>query len=306
MAERIHTIDHHYQGTREAIASYVVFAPRGPVLFETGPGSTFPALVEGLNEIGLTPRDIRHVFVTHIHLDHAGAAGHLAREGAMVYVHEFGAPHLVDPSRLLASAKRIYRDRMDRLWGEVIPIPEAQVKALREGEVIDAAGLRIEAIETPGHARHHHAFACEIDGKRIGFTGDAAACFVHESPTFISLPTPPPEFDRDQWLASLDRLESRRFDAIYPTHYGRVNDVATHLSRVRLSVRQHSDLVREMLLAHMERATMLQRYTAWFVDQAERGGLPPDKMNFYVKSSLAEMNLTAKLRYGSATLESPE
>jgi len=302
MPEAIQTIDHHYQATCEAIASYVVFAPRGPVLFETGPGSTFSRLVEGLARIRLRPADIRHVFVTHIHLDHAGAAGHLAREGATIYVHEFGAKHLIDPSRLLASAKRIYQERMERLWGETFPIPERQAVALHDGDVIDAAGLRVEAIETPGHARHHHAFACEVGGERIAFTGDAGACFVREAPGFISLPTPPPEFDRDQWIASLHRLEARNFDAIYPTHYGRVDEVRAHLARVRLAVRQHSDFVRDMLIAEMPRDAMLTRYTAWFVEQAERAGVPADKMDFYVKSSLAAMNLAGMLRYWAAAL----
>jgi glyoxylase-like metal-dependent hydrolase (beta-lactamase superfamily II) len=302
MPESVHVIDHHYQGTREAIASYVIDAPRGPVLFETGPGSTFPALVEGLNRIGLSPRDIRDVFVTHIHLDHAGAAGHFAREGATIYVHEFGAKHLIDPSRLLASAKRIYQERMERLWGETLPCPESQVVALHDGDVIDAAGLSVLAIETPGHARHHHAFACEVSGERIAFTGDAGACFVHEAPGFISLPTPPPEFERDQWIASLDRLEARGFDVIYPTHFGRVEDVTAHFARSRLAVRQHSDMVREMLVAHVPRDLMLKRYTEWFVGEAERAGVPAHKMDFYVKSSLAEMNLTGMLRYWTATL----
>lgn len=302
MAETVHIIDHGYQGVREAIASYIVQGRHGPVLFETGPGSTFEALVDGLGRLGLAPRDIQHVFVTHIHLDHAGAAGHFAREGAVIHVHEFGAAHLVDPSRLLASARRIYQERMDRLWGEMFAVPAAQVVAVHDGDVIEAAGLRIEAIETPGHARHHHAFACEIGGERIAFTGDAAACFVHEAPAFISLPTPPPEFDRERWLASLNRLDAEKFDAIYPTHFGRVDDVESHLARARLAVRQHSDFVREMLVAEVPREAMLARYTAWFVAEAERSGVPEDKMDFFVKSSLAEMNLNGMLRYWTAEL----
>src|SRR5207344_3255899 len=111
---------------------------------------------------------------THIHLDHAGAAGHLARNGTRIHVHEFGAKHLIDPTKLIESATRIYGEQMDRLWGPILPVPENQIVAIRDGDVIEAAGLRFDAIETPGHARHHHSFAIEVQGERVCFTGDIA------------------------------------------------------------------------------------------------------------------------------------
>src|SRR5262249_30206501 len=153
--------------------------------------------------------DIRHALVTHIHLDHAGAAGHLAQHGTHIYLHEFGGPHLIDPSRLIDSATRIYGDQMDHLWGRLIPVPEHLVHPVRDGDGLNPDGLRITAIEPPGHARHHHAFALEIDGERIGFAGDAAGIIMPGIPeppagTFMVVPTPPPEFDLQAWLTSID------------------------------------------------------------------------------------------------------
>ena len=171
----VHTIDLEYLGTRGAIASYVIEGPDGLVMVETGPGNTTAALERGLADLGFTPTDVKHVFVTHIHFDHAGASGWMARHGAHIYVHEFGRQHLIDPTRLVASARRIYGDRMEALWGELLPIPAERTTPLHDGDIVTVAGLKIRAIETPGHARHHHAFVVETDDAKIGFTGDAAA-----------------------------------------------------------------------------------------------------------------------------------
>ena len=135
---RIETIDLGFRGTPRVIAAFLILGPQAPVLIETGPGSTLPTLLEGLERLGVSPVDVRDVLVTHIHLDHAGAAGWWARQGARVHVHPVGAPHLVDPARLLASSKRIYGEAMDSLWGEVLPAPADRVTARAvQPEVID-------------------------------------------------------------------------------------------------------------------------------------------------------------------------
>jgi glyoxylase-like metal-dependent hydrolase (beta-lactamase superfamily II) len=290
-------IDLEYLGTPGSIAAYLVEGPAGPVLVETGPGNTTAALERGLRRLGVAPGDVRDVLVTHIHFDHAGAAGWMARHGARIHVHSFGAPHLVDPSRLVASAQRIYGDRMAHLWGELIPIPAAQVAPIADGDVVRAGGLEFRAIETPGHARHHHAFAVEVDGERVCFTGDAAATFVAEAPSFVSLPTPPPEFDLEQWRTSLDRLARARFDALYPTHFGRVDDAAAHLARVRDALEAHAAYVRAMMDEGVAEEEMRRRYAAWFARAAEAASLPRGKMGFYVKDTMAGMNVTGIVRY---------
>jgi glyoxylase-like metal-dependent hydrolase (beta-lactamase superfamily II) len=304
MKPLIHTIDLEYLGTPGAIASYIIEAPDGPVMIETGPGSCLDALVAGLDDLGLKPADVKHTFVTHIHFDHAGACGWMAQQGSHVYVHEVGAPHLIDPSKLNASAKRIYGDDMDRLWGELIPIPAQQLTALKDGDVINAAGVDITAIDTPGHAWHHMTYALDTDAGRIGFTGDAAATHIEGvGPRFISVPTPPPEFDLQRWLDTVDRIAGQRFAAIYPTHFGRMDNVEAHLFAVKEALEAHATFVREKLDAGMDAEAILPVYRAWFIEQARQAGVPAEKLGFYVKDTLADMNLTGMVRYWTKRAE---
>ena len=148
---------------------------------------------------------------------------------------------------------------MERLWGTPLPVPAAQVHPIRDNDVIDLAGLRFRAIETPGHARHHHALALEIDGERVCFAGDAAGFNAQAvSASFVSVPTPPPEFDLEAWLASIDRLRREDFDALYLTHFGRLNDVEQHLSRLAEIILQHAEFVRIRLDAESPREMILR------------------------------------------------
>ncbi len=294
---RLHLIDLEYLGQPGCIAAHVIETDEGLILVESGPGSTVDVLQRGLADLGRSLADVRHLLVTHIHFDHAGAAGHVAEAGATVHVHEFGAKHLVDPSRLLASATRIYGDDMDRLWGELRPIPAARVSPTRDGDVVELGGVRLRAIETPGHARHHHAFATELHGERICFTGDAAGALCLDAPTFVSLPAPPPEFDPEAWLDSIERLRAERFDAIFPTHFGRMDDVDAHLARVAEAVRAHADRVKAWLDEGRDEATIRDAYGTWFLEQADAHGLPEPKRAFYAKGSVVDMNVTGILRY---------
>ena len=295
---RLHILDLKYLDQPEAIAAYVIETPVGLIMFETGPGSTTDRLTAELANIGFSPSDIQHLFVTHIHLDHAGAAGWLAQHGCSVHVHEFGARHLIDPTKLLASARRIYQDKMDTIWGEFLAVPESQVVSVCDGDVFEFGGLSIRAIETPGHARHHHAFATELDGKKICFTGDATGTFIHESPRFMSLPTPPPEFELNVWLSSLGQLDAEHFAAIYPTHFGRVNDVADHLKRVATALQEHVMIIRKSQKdAANDRNTIESDYGKWFHATADQHDVPDAKRPFYVSDALVRMNVTGILRW---------
>lgn len=158
---RIITIDLNFQDKTQAIASYLIRHNDGAVLIETGPGSTLPALEAALSAEGLSPRDITHVLVTHIHLDHAGAAGWLAKQGAQIYVHPNGAPHLINPEKLIASATRIYGEKMDQLWGEILPVAEDQLTVPQDAEEIVIGNLRFLPVNTPGHAEHHYSYVFE-------------------------------------------------------------------------------------------------------------------------------------------------
>ena len=160
---KIHTIDLHFMGVARSIAAFAVEGPEGVALIECGPHSTINKLEEGLQLIGYQLTDVRHLFLSHIHFDHAGAAWVLADAGAMVYVHPAGLPHLAAPERLYQSAKQIYGDQMEALWGRMEPIDPERLYAPSHNEVIKACGLSFRALHTPGHAVHHIAWETSLD-----------------------------------------------------------------------------------------------------------------------------------------------
>ena len=201
---KIQTLDLKFRGFSGAIAAYLIPHSQGAVLVECGPGSTSMALEAGLQGIGLKVSDISDVLLTHIHLDHAGAAGWLARHGARIHVHPVGAPHLLNPEKLLASAARIYGDNMHTLWGEFLPVPEEQLTVHEDGEVIEIEGLRFRALDTPGHAFHHYAYIYQ----EVCFSGDIGGVRVGGA-RHVRLPMPPPEFNLELWRESVRRLEAR-------------------------------------------------------------------------------------------------
>ncbi len=206
------------------------------LLVDPGPESSLDNLVEELG--GEQPRA---VLLTHIHLDHAAATGAMVERwpDLEVYVHERGAPHLIDPSKLLASAGRLYGDKLEYLWGRILPVPEANVTVLRGGETV--LGMRVAY--TPGHASHHVAYLHEESG--TAFCGDVAACRIPPS-KLVMPPTPPPDIDIELWLESLATIESWDPQLLGLTHFGPVEEPAAHLQTVREILRREADLAREM------------------------------------------------------------
>lgn len=239
----IHTLDLCFQGQPQLIAAYLVECGKGELaLIETGPGSTLPALLEGIRALGFSPDAVKHVFVTHIHLDHAGAAGWWAQQGATVFAHPKATPHLIDPSKLVESAKRIYTDRMDALWGDMLPAPTDRVVTLTDGQTVKVGKTTFTAIDTPGHARHHHAYAC--DG--VCFTGDTAGMKLPDC-RYLSVTAAPPQFDPVAYGDSLARLHAAGFSKLYLAHFGEVTEVGTHLSHYAMRVEQVYDCVQALL-----------------------------------------------------------
>ncbi|HEU4884225.1 MAG TPA: MBL fold metallo-hydrolase [Longimicrobium sp.] len=220
-------IDHGWGG-EGFIASYLVEDGGELALIEAGPASTRDALLAGIRAAGHDPADLSHILLTHIHLDHAAGAGQLARiaQGATVHVHPQGAPHLVDPSRLLASATRIYGDQMDALWGTMLPVPVERIRTPTDGDAVRVGGRSLVALDTPGHAIHHFAFHDPDAG--LVFTGDVGGIRL-QGARHVRPPTPPPEVDTPAWLASIDRLRALQPRMLLPTHFGGIDDVAWHL-----------------------------------------------------------------------------
>jgi glyoxylase-like metal-dependent hydrolase (beta-lactamase superfamily II) len=213
------------------------------VLIDPGPTSSLDHLIEALEG-----RQPRAVLLTHIHLDHAGASGSMVRRWPElpVYVHERGAPHLADPTKLLASATRLYGDQMERLWGEVAPVPEANLTALRGGEEV----LGFQVAYTPGHASHHVSYL--HPPSRRAFVGDTAAVRIPPS-DFVMPPTPPPDIDLELWEESIDRILDWEPESLGLTHFAEISEPERHLERVRARLREQAELARRLSAQEFER-----------------------------------------------------
>jgi glyoxylase-like metal-dependent hydrolase (beta-lactamase superfamily II) len=219
------------------IGAYLLDTPDGTALFDCGPTSCVASLKEGLADHGLSLQDVRHLLLSHIHLDHAGAAGVLVREHPELQVHvsELGAPHLVDPSRLERSARRLYGDVFDQLWGELAPVPEENVR------VVQHKALGLEVFPAPGHASHHVGY---LDPDGTLYAGDAAGVRIQPD-EYVSPPTPPPEFDLEAWSRTLDEIDRRRPRRLALIHFGWVDDPQPHLDELRARLHTWTAWVRE-------------------------------------------------------------
>lgn len=231
-------IDVEHLGRPHVIGCWQV----GEALVDPGPESSMGTLLAALGD-----ERPRALLLTHIHLDHAAASGALVRRWPEleVYVHERGAPHLVDPSRLLASAERLYGDQMERLWGEIVPVPEANVRPLAGGE--EVLGMRVAY--TPGHASHHVCYLHEETG--TAFVGDVAAVRI-PGVELIVPPTPPPDIDIELWLDSIGIVEGWRPERLALTHFGAIDDPLPHLATVRERLGEEASLARDLSEADYE------------------------------------------------------
>ena len=284
------TLDLHFKvpGT---VAAFLVRTPAGPVLVETGPESLYGNLEAAVNAQGFAMTDIRHVFVTHIHLDHAGSAWRLARHGAKVYVHPRGAAHLVDPTKLMDSARRIYKDDMDPLWGRMDAIPADQVVALGDGECVDLGGLAMEALHTPGHAVHHITYRLE-DGL---FTGDVGGIRIGNGPTIP--PLPPPDIDLGTWADSIARMRATGAQFIYPTHFGIKDDAAAHFDSLEENLHRIATWVKDRLATGEDEAAMVPPFQAFMHDLLAGYGLPESAIQLYEIADPAFMSVYGLVRY---------
>jgi glyoxylase-like metal-dependent hydrolase (beta-lactamase superfamily II) len=240
------TIDLHHLGRAESVACRLLDTSAGPVLVDPGPASTLDTLHAALAARGIAPEELHALLLTHIHFDHAGASGVLAQAhpGLTVYVHPAGAPHLAEPRRLVASATRIYGDAMDRLWGPILPVPEGQLRLLDDHSRLTLGDRHFGVRHTPGHAVHHAAFLDE--GTGIAYVGDTAGIRSPAAP--VALPvTPPPDFDLEAWLASLDRLDAWEPAQLFITHFGIIDTPSSHISVIREGLVAWTAKVRELL-----------------------------------------------------------
>jgi glyoxylase-like metal-dependent hydrolase (beta-lactamase superfamily II) len=230
-------LDLNYFGTPRVIGAYLLETADGLALFDCGPASTVDALHERLAECGVSLADVRHLLLSHIHLDHAGAAGVLVREHTRLQVHvsQIGAPHVVDPSRLEASARRLYGEAFDDLWGELAPVPETNVHVA--GERV----LGLECFPSPGHASHH---VCYLDAEGTLYAGDAVGVRIQPGRHVLPV-SPPPDVDVDAWHATIDEIKGRRPERVALAHFGVVDDPAEHLDRLQAQLDLWASRVRD-------------------------------------------------------------
>jgi glyoxylase-like metal-dependent hydrolase (beta-lactamase superfamily II) len=230
-------LDLRHLGRPRVIGCYLLETEDGLALNDCGPTTCVPELKARLAERGVELPDVRHLLLSHIHLDHAGAAGVLVREhpGLQVHVSAIGAPHLVDPSRLEASARRLYGDEFDALWGELAPVREANIV------VVGPEVVGLECFPSPGHASHH---VCYLDGDGTLYAGDSAGVRILPS-SFVLPPTPPPEVDLEAWASTLDAILERTPQRLALIHFGVAEDTQRHLQELRERLERWSERVRD-------------------------------------------------------------
>lgn len=238
-------IDLKFLGMQRVIGTAVLRGPSGLALVDPGPTSCLDALESGLADRGHRLDEVTTLLLTHIHLDHAGATGTLLNRlpRAAAYLHERGAPHMIDPTRLLASATRLYGANMHRFWGEFRAAPAERLHVLRGGERIEVAGRTLEVKYTPGHASHHVSYFDTTSG--VAYVGDTGGIRVAKG--YIKAPTPPPDIDLELWETSLQQIEAWKPSALVLTHFGQVDEVGDHLREFRAVLARQAALVRATL-----------------------------------------------------------
>jgi glyoxylase-like metal-dependent hydrolase (beta-lactamase superfamily II) len=292
----IYTLDLEFRGLSWAIAVYLIPHAGGATLVECGPGSTLPALQRGLAKHGLNYSDITDILLTHIHLDHAGAAGFLARQGARVHVHRVGAPHLLAPEKLLESAGRIYGALMEPLWGEFLSVPQEQLSVILDGDEVNSGGHIFRAVDTPGHANHHFAYLFE----NTCFSGDIGGIRL-AGLQYLRLPMPPPEFHLEKWRESLEKLRNEyaqgAFSRLAPTHFGIYEDPSWHLDAMAEALDEVAEWIEKVMPQEPEIQDLRHMFTEWTNAVSIQKGLDKNLLSVQEAANPSFMSADGIQRY---------
>jgi glyoxylase-like metal-dependent hydrolase (beta-lactamase superfamily II) len=288
----IHVLDTQHLGRAGIIAATALETDDGLVLFDTGPESTFVTVAESIRKLGFAPGDIRHVFLSHIHFDHAGAAWRCAELGATVYVHPRGAPHLIDPAKLVASATRLYGDQMERLWGKFAAIAPERVRILEDNDVVSVPPFEIRAIETPGHASHHHVYSWND----CLFGGDVAGVRLGGGTPVP--PLVPPELDIEAWRQSIARIRALNPAKLYLPHFGPVTgDILAHLAALEERIVRWSVWFRDRLRAGNDEQKMAPAFADYVANELRQAGATESELADYEQADPSFMAVSAAIRY---------
>lgn len=285
-------LDTRQLGHPGIIAATAVETNDGLALFDTGPESTFDNITLDLRQAGFEPNDVRHVFVSHIHFDHAGAAWRFARLGSTIYVHPRGAPHLIDPAKLIESAQRIFGNEMERLWGKIAPVPAARVQILEDNEVARVPPFEIRAIATPGHASHHHIYHWDDNV----FGGDIAGVRIGNGPPIP--PFVPPELHVESWRQSIAKIRALDAAHLYLPHFGKISGpVHDHLDAVDERVKRWAEWFREKIRAGDDESKLRSTFAELEHTELRVGGASESDVEGYEAADPSYMAVGASLRY---------
>ena len=273
LASGLDYVDLNFLGRPEIIATAILHGASGVALIDPGPATTIPQLTSALTRKGIRFEDVRRILVTHIHLDHSGSVGSILEKYPHidVVVHGRGAPHLADPSRLLASAGRLYARDMERLWGDVKPVPVAHLKVVEGGETLAVVGREVKVEYTPGHASHHVSY---LDtASRVAFVGDTAG-IRRGSGSYVMPPTPPPDIDIEAWRVSEQKILAWDPDTLFLTHFGPHHGARQHFQAMFENIEIWSGIVRRLLAdSSLQDEDRQKRFTEEvFVDLRQRVG----------------------------------
>lgn len=287
----IKILDLQFLGHQDTIAAFLIETLDGPILVETGPHSTLPILEKALKKHGYKLEDVQHVFLTHIHLDHAGAAWVFAQHGAKIYVHPSGIRHLADPSRLLESATRIYGDQMDRLWGTLKPIPLDQLIPVSNKQKIKVGKTKLKALHTPGHAIHHIAW--QFNSELIA--GDVCGVCINNGP--VVPPCPPPDINLEQWLESINTIRLKRFSALYLTHYGEITNPKEHCVELAGRLKNWANWIKPFFESNTPQSEVVPQFQEYVNKQLLANGVKEEDLQRYEGANPAWMSVAGLYRY---------
>ncbi len=288
---KIFTIDLNFLGTTDTIACFLLDVDGELALVETGPDSTFSYLCMQISKLGYQVNEIKKVFVTHIHLDHAGAAWRFAAMGAQIYLHLAGVVHLANPEKLYRSAQRIYLEDMGRLWGRLEPIPTEQLIMVQDLESLPLGNAQIQALHTPGHAVHHIAWLIEENL----FCGDVAGVKINGGP--VVPPCPPPDIDIEAWMSSIQKMENCTATRLHLTHFGVVEDKLPHLKKLASVLNNWKDWMRPFAVSETPENEVTKLFVQYCEDFYRSCGLDETQTLTYEHANPAFMSVAGLLRY---------
>jgi glyoxylase-like metal-dependent hydrolase (beta-lactamase superfamily II) len=291
----IHLIDALHLGEPHVICvALVECGPEELLLVDSGPESVFQTVADGVRKVGFDPSHVRHLLASHIHLDHTGGAWRWANAfGTKVYVHPKGAAHIVDPSKLVSSATRIYGEKMNYLWGAAGPIPEDQVIAVDNGTKLRFGSKQFEVLYTPGHAQHHNSYW--LESERTVFAGDVAGVLI---PGGSSIPPfPPPDIHLESWKGSLQKIRSLNPASIHITHWGRIDHPNKTLDALEERLFSWAEWMRQRMIEEKSEAEMVTEFAQFTIRELLANGTPSELLATYEQADPASMSVAGLIRY---------